>query len=158
MTNPIAVTRIALLALSLFALGGCTHFDSQWRAAAERPTGIDGRWQGSWKSEQDGHTGALLCVIQQTGSEQFSAFFSATYARIFHFSYDAKLIGHPMGDLVHLTGTQDLGWPVGVYTYDGMASRSQFYCAYRSKDDRGYFALARPGGTPPGGPIVVGGK
>jgi len=157
MANRIVCIRIALLVCSVFVLGGCTSFDREWRAAGERPwSEIDGRWQGAWKSEQDGHTGALLCVIRQTGTNEYSAFFNATYAGIFHFTYDAKLAGSPLGNLVHLTGSQDLGWPVGVYRYDGTASPSQFYCAYRSKDDHGSFALARPGGTPPGGPLIVG--
>jgi hypothetical protein len=151
--------RIALLVCLLFALGGCSHFDREWRAAGERPwSGIDGRWQGSWKSEQDGHTGALLCVIRQTGSNEYSASFNATYASMFHFTYDAQLAGNPLGNLVHLTGSQDLGWPVGVYHYDGTSSPAKFYCAYRSKDDHGYFAMARPGGTPPTGPLLVGTK
>ena len=139
----------------LFILGGCTNFDRQWDAAAGHPsTGIEGRWQGHWKSEQDGHTGALLCVVRRSGAQTYEASFNATYAGIFHFTYDAKLNGRPAGPIVYLEGDQDLGWPVYTYHYSGMASPTQLYCAYHARDDHGFFALARPGGTPPAGPLA----
>jgi hypothetical protein len=144
-----------LLGMALFVLGGCSNFDREWREAGQKKlAGIDGRWQGSWKSQQDGHTGALLCVIHQTSPTSYNASFNATYSGIFHFSYDAKLTSRSEGNLVYLTGEQDLGWPVGMYHYEGTANPTQFYCAYRSKDDHGYFALARPGGTPPEHPLL----
>lgn len=147
--------RLIFCTLALLGACGCSDFDRQWQAAADHPVGggIEGRWQGHWKSEQDGHTGALLCVIRQTGPQTYEASFNATYASIFQFAYDAKLNGRPAGDRVYLSGDQDLGWPVYTYHYAGMASPTQLYCAYHARDDHGFFALARPGGTPPTGPL-----
>lgn len=144
-----------LLAAVLLAAGGCSNFDRAWNAAgSKKPVGIDGRWQGAWKSEQDGHTGALLCVITQTGDTTFEASFNATYGGIFHFTYDAKLTGSRQGDRVRLTGDQDLGWPVGVFHYEGAATPEQMFVTYRASADHGSFALARPGGTRPTGPLA----
>jgi hypothetical protein len=155
MNSPIARAG-GFLSLTLFVfLTGCSNFDREWKDAGQRQiTGIEGRWEGSWKSEGDGHHGALLCVIRHGEGDLYNASFSATYSSIFHFAYDAKLTGHEVDKLVHLTGEENLGCPVGVYHYDGTADPTQFYCAYRSKDDHGYFSLARPGGAaPPTQPI-----
>jgi hypothetical protein len=141
-------------ALTLLAACGCSNFDRQWQAAANAPAGsIEGRWQGHWKSQQDGHTGALRCVVRKVGPETYEASFDATYSSIFTFSYDARLGGRRADDQVYLLGDQDLGWPVYTYHYAGMASPAQLYCTYHARDDHGYFALARPGGTPPTGPL-----
>jgi hypothetical protein len=149
--------RSLLLVAAALLLGGCSHFDREWLAAGDRPPyGIDGRWQGTWLSEGDGHHGPLLCAIHDYGDGHYDAAFNAAYARVFKFSYDAKFSGRPAGELVHLQGETNLGWPIGVYRYDGMVSKTQFYCTYRSKDDHGYFALARPGETPPSGPLTAG--
>jgi hypothetical protein len=146
--------RVLLLPMSMVILAGCSNFDREWRDAGTRPaSGIEGRWQGSWKSEADGHTGALLCVIRHGDGDTYNASFNATYSSIFHFGYDAKLTGHQVGNLVHLTGDENLGWPVGVYHYEGTADPTQFYCTYRSKDDHGYFALSRPGIAAPTQPL-----
>ena len=134
----------------MLVLVGCSNFDRAWReAGAHPPQGIQGRWQGHWKSEADGHTGALLCVVTQTGPTTYDADFNATYGGIFHFAYDAKLTGTAENGIVHLSGSQDLGWPVGVFHYNGAADPQQFFTNYQAKADHGYFALSRPGGTPP---------
>lgn len=139
--------------LILLGACGCSNIDQQWQAAGEHPNGIEGRWQGVWKSQQDGHTGPLLCVIRKTGPETYDCLFNATFWGIFRFTYDARLPGRNVGQQVYLLGDQDLGWPVGPYHYAGSATPTQFYCAYHARDDHGYFALARPGGTPPTGPL-----
>ncbi|HEY2584679.1 MAG TPA: hypothetical protein VGI81_02815, partial [Tepidisphaeraceae bacterium] len=144
-----------LIALSSLAACGCSsNFDRQWEAAGNPPAGgIEGRWQGHWKSEQDGHTGALRCLVRKLGPETYEASFDATYASVFTFAYDAKLEGRRAGDQIYLLGDQDLGWPVYTYHYAGMASPAQLYCTYHARDDRGFFALVRPGGTPPKAPL-----
>lgn len=140
-------------AIVLILAGGCSSIDRQWQAAGEQSTGIEGRWQGTWKSQQDGHTGKLLCVIRQAGPENYSCLFNATVAGIFRFTYEARLEGRKVGDRVYLTGDQDLGWPADSYHYAGSADPKGFYCAYHARDDHGYFAMSRPGGTPPTGPM-----
>jgi len=138
---------------ALSALCGCSNIDKQWNAAGDRTSGIEGRWQGVWKSEQDGHTGALRCVIRQSGPETYDCLFNATYWSIFRFTDDATLWGRKVGERVYLTGDQDLGWPVGPYHYAGSADGTAFYVAYHSRDDHGYFAMSRPGGSPPTMPL-----
>jgi hypothetical protein len=135
--------------MALLLVGGCSNIDRQWEAAGERPAGIEGRWQGVWKSQQDGHTGKLLCVIRQAGPETYDCLFNATYAGILRFTYEATLEGRKVGDRVYLTGDQDLGWPADSYHYAGSADPREFYCAYHARDDHGYFAMARPGAKPP---------
>lgn len=142
-----------LAAMILLAAGGCSNIDRQWQAAGDHPKGIEGRWQGVWKSEQDSHTGPLLCVIRQTGPETYDCLFNATFWSIFHFTHEAMLSGRNVGERVYLIGDEDLGWPIGPYHYAGSADPSRFYCAYHARDDHGFFAMGRPGGTPPTSPL-----
>lgn len=144
----------ALIAVCLSLLVGCSNIDSQWNAAPKHPNSIEGRWQGVWKSQQDGHTGQLKCVIRQTGPELYDCLFNAEYGGMFRFTYNARLSGRKVGQQVYLGGDQDLGWPVGPYHYAGSATPSEFFCAYHARDDHGYFAMSRPGGTRPDGPLA----
>lgn len=142
-----------LMAAVLCMVCGCSNIDQQWQAAPEHPKGIEGRWEGVWKSQQDGHSGPLRCVIRQAGPETYDCLFNATFWGIFRATFEAKLIGRSVGEQVYLMGDQDLGWPMGLYHYACSANPTQFYCAYHAKDDHGYFALGRPGGTPPSAPL-----
>ena len=64
--NPLLVGTASILVIAL--LGGCSHFDQEWQAAGTRPpTGIEGRWQGKWVSEVDGHSGAIRCASAAMG-------------------------------------------------------------------------------------------
>ena len=150
---PLRAVGYMLVGLMVFTGCGCSNIDRQWDAAPDHPNGIEGRWQGVWKSQQDGHAGALRCVIRQSGPELYDCLFNATYGGVFRFTYEARLSGRRVGEQVYLSGDQDLGWPVGSYHYAGSATPFEFFCAYHARDDHGYFAMARPGGTPPAAPL-----
>ena len=138
--------RLIILS-SLAFLCGCSGFNREW-ANAPSPTGaidIQGRWEGRWTSDKDGHTGSLKCVITETSDQRYRAHFAAVYWKVFHFAYVAELTGTLEGNAVHLTGEEDLGGLAGgVYSYDGLADSTRFNCNYTSKYDHGKFTLSRP--------------
>lgn len=149
MTTPRRCNKlVALTGFSL--LLGCSSYESRWKAAATRPAsaadGLAGRWEGTWQSEANGHSGGLRCIVTRTGDDTFEADYHATYWKIFGFGYAMPLrAGRREGDVVHFNGDADLGWLAGGnYHYDGRATGEEFYCTYRSKSDHGFFKMTRP--------------
>ena len=138
----------AVLAMLLLSCG-CSSFDQQWNALAAQPAPsreIEGRWRGTWVSDASGHSGALLAAIRKTAENQYLAAFNATYAGVFHFSYDLPLVAQRRDGVTYFHGEADLGLLAGgVYRYDGHATDTDFLCTYTSKYDYGDFVLRRVG-------------
>ena len=132
---------------------GCSRFEKDWRAASDlNPSTVSsmaGRWQGTWKSDVNGHTDELRCLISPGTNNLHTARFHARYRRgIFRFSfgYTAALATTPSADGGHnFQGQADLGWYAGgVYRYEGRATETNFHSRYDSKYDRGIFEMRRP--------------
>ena len=136
----------ALLAVLLCC--GCSSFNRDWRKAAQQPTPTDsmeGRWEGSWKSDANGHEGKLRCLMSRQDDAHYSARFHATYAKTFHFSYTVPLqVQEHIGGW-EFNGEENLGKLAGgVYYYEGRAWPTNLHSTYRSKYDHGIFELRRP--------------
>lgn len=131
--------------LALALLCGCSHFDQEWQAAGARPqTGIEGRWQGKWVSEVDGHSGAIRCAIRRNGPNTYLASFDGSFWKVFRFSYDAPLHGQTFQGQAELAGEQFLGPPEGTVRYVGHAGNDLFFLSYYAQFDGGYFIMRRP--------------
>ncbi len=135
------------LFLLLFA-SGCSSFDRAWRRAAaapEPPKDIQGAWTGTWRSDRDGHDGALRCVITEWEDGKFLALFRATYWKTLEFDQSVVLVARERRGTWTFEGSADLGALAGgVYHYKGTATPRNFTATYRSKYDRGVFTMARP--------------
>jgi len=113
--------------------------------------GIEGRWEGEWRSEKTGHKGRLQCVIEPTEGEDYLAHYRAHYGGILSYSYAVPMRVHQEGNAVLFNGQADLGWLAGgVYTYEGTIlhpadpPRATFYATYKARSDHGVFEMARP--------------
>lgn len=143
------------LALLLGAATGCStaRFNRAWQAAAQAPAadaGLPGRWEGTWRSDVNAHTGRLRCLVTPSTN--------GTYAARFHAEYRLLLVPLTFGYTVPLTvtnradgggtgfaGRADLGRLAGgVYTYRGRATLTNFFSTYECARDRGIFELTRP--------------
>ncbi|MBN8458524.1 MAG: hypothetical protein J0M04_11870 [Verrucomicrobia bacterium] len=106
-----------------------------------------GPWKGAWKSEVNGHTGPLWCLIRPDDDQ----------ADRFHFRYRAGWGWFRFGDYDHavegrmdakgtlrLRGGMELPGGLGVYHVDGAVTRSAFVAKYQSAHDRGSIILSRP--------------
>jgi hypothetical protein len=138
---------VALTGLSL--LVGCSSYESKWTSAAAQPTeanGIEGRWEGTWQSDANHHSGGLRCILTRTGPDTYHADYHATYWKIFSFGYETDLsAARREGETVYFNGAADLGWLAGgEYQYDGHATPTEYLCNYRSKGDHGTFRMTRP--------------
>lgn len=106
---------------------------------------MEGRWEGRWVSEVNGHHGKLRCLLWRGNQEWFEARFRATYGGIFRFSYAVPLTlqAHDAG--WELSGEANLGKLAGGnYYYEGRIAPTNFIATYRSKYDHGRFELHRP--------------
>src|SRR6266850_3638127 len=139
-----AVRAIGLLIVA--CLCGCSTFNRDWRHAAipaQAENSLEGRWEGRWSSEVSGHHGGLRCLMSRESDSVFKARFRATYGRLLHFSYTARLEmrRHDVG--WEFDGEADLGKLGGVYYYEGRATPTNLISKYRSKYDHGIFEMKR---------------
>ena len=143
--RPLAILGAGAIVL----LCGCSSFNRDWREAAKTPTptnSITGRWEGRWHSDENGHNGALRCIVSHLeGNGGYEAHFRATYLKVARFGYKVSLRVTESNQLWHFTGSEDLGALAGgVYDYAGSASATNFNATYNSKYDHGTFEMRRP--------------
>ena len=137
-----------LTTLLCFALTGCTSFHRQWNRAAKQSfpaDSIEGRWDGTWRSEESSHRGRLCCILTKAGDTEYRARFQSTFALIFGFGYTATLTGHETNGVVYFQGRAELAkWAGGSYHYEGHATPTNFVSTYRCGHDHGVFEMKRP--------------
>jgi len=145
--------RLAAFAGSamMLLLAGCSTFERDWRAASQAPEQRDalvGRWQGTWRSEVNGHNDQLRAVVTPASNDVYSARFHAKYKLgflRFSFGHSVLLQARRANDAFQFEGGADLGWLAGgVYRYEGSATATNFTSTYRSKYDHGTFKMTRP--------------
>ena len=148
---PLAVKRFASCLTGLLLFAGCSTFQRDWNrlANAPAPSGIEGRWEGIWKSDVSRHTDRLRCIVSGSGEQTFLARFHARYGKIFSFGYTVPLTTEQQGNRYDFSGEANLGWYAGGrYTYRGSATTTNFLSTYRCKSDHGTFQMHRPSRRP----------
>ena len=121
--------------------GNCGDFRAAWEQADGSPEKGE-RWTGEWISQENGHRGALRCVLRRREGGDFEAMFHARYARFLRVCYTVALHGARVGEAWRLEGEADLGGLAGgVYTYRGELAGATMTCAYACRYDRGIFEL-----------------
>jgi hypothetical protein len=123
-----------------------SRFKRRWNSykAAPGASEIEGRWQGEWISEVNGHRGELRGIFSKTSDTQYNASFCAVFAKVLKVAYTAPLHGKRVGGTVELEGQTDIGRLAGgIYHYKGQATASDFHCTYRCSYDHGTFTMKR---------------
>ncbi len=139
--------RCAALAILVLLSGCATSFNRDWKAAGgstTSPNSIEGRWEGRWLSDHNGHSGRLRALIRRMDNGQYETRFHAKYGGIFSFGTEVKLDVQSAGGLWQFSGAEDLGKPWGVYRYEGKASATNFFSTYKASFDHGTFQMTRP--------------
>ncbi len=139
---------VLLPVLAALATTGCSTFNHDWKAAAAEPVpanDIAGRWQGTWRSEVNGHTDKLRCLVTAQSATNYQARFHAKYRKILGFGYTVNLSVKESPGAFQFQGEADLGKLAGgVYQYVGEATATNFFSTYRCKYDHGIFQMGRP--------------
>jgi hypothetical protein len=141
---------------------GCIMFhgeDQPGPAAAVPPTqpaadplapAVDlmvGQWEGTWSNTSDSMGGRLTCSITPLDGDRYEAKFDAVFANILTFDSKVTLTVKREGDTWKFHGEKDLGFPLGVYTYDGHTDGREFYSTYDSSGNKGSYRMTRRGPT-----------
>ena len=127
MVRKCAQAFVFLVALLLI---GCTTFNRDWKRAGlteNAVEGIEGRWEGRWVSDVNGHNGALRCLISKEPDGAYRTRFHAKYRRILSFGYTVMMDVRQENLFSTFQGSADLGWYAGgEYQYVGRASETDF--------------------------------
>ena len=138
----------AAAAALLLAAAGCTSFSHDWTVAAKDPAppiDLQGRWEGTWKSDANGHNDKLRCVITKTDETNYLARFHAKYGKALSFGYKVHLTVQEKDGAITFSGDAKLSWLAGgLYHYEGHADLTNFISSYSCKHDHGTFHLTRP--------------
>lgn len=141
--------RIAgALLLGLLASCGSLAYQRAWEAFdAER---VDdpavGRWEGTWRSEWNGHSGGLRCMTTRAEEGAYLARFHSTYGWFLSFRHEARLrVVEKDGEALRFEGDEDLGAAFGgVYQYEVEVRGGDFEARYRAENgDHGVFSMRR---------------
>ncbi len=126
---------------------GCSSFEAAWEEAGKASTtagGLEGRWQGTWTSDANHHSGALRCILAPEPDGKYLARYHATYGGAFTFTYDVRMTAEREAEAWSFRGSADLGWLAGgIYEYVGQVKGDDFVSTYASKSDHGTFRMAR---------------
>src|SRR6476659_6061297 len=85
---------VCSLAIALLITAGCKSYNREWKqAAAFAPSEdqFEGRWEGSWRSDHNGHSGRLRCIVSSKGKDSYEANFQAKYQKVLTFHYPVTL-------------------------------------------------------------------
>ena len=137
--------RLSLLAI-VALLSSCGSFDKKWeKALNNKYTGIEGPWEGTWKSDFNGHHGKLRGIVTKKSATEYEFLYWATWARIFSGSFPSVHTVTPKGQGFELSGKEDLGALGGVFNFSGSIDAKNYKATYKSsKGDHGVFQMTRP--------------
>ena len=148
----LAAWPVCLIGTLLCLSCGCSTFNRAWHEAGCQPAStnsIEGRWEGRWISEVNGHNGKLRCLLSRYPNGDYAARFRATYLKVLRFSYTVTLKVDQRDDGWNFHGEENLGKLAGgIYRYSGQATQTNFHSTYDSKYDRGTFEMHRVDGKP----------
>jgi hypothetical protein len=154
------VLLLALLAGgSTLLTTGCSSFDRDFEAlrlegvSSSGVSDLTGRWEGTWQSDENGHTGSLRCIITRKDSDYLARYY-ATYTWCFlplSFEMAIPTTAQPEGPAKapggawKLRGSAELScWVAGgLYEYEARVEGGEYVATYRSSFDRGVFRLQR---------------
>lgn len=104
---------------------------------------LSGRWCGTWNDCKSGHRGPLRGTFSKCDDQHYRVVFTGRFFKVipFRFSTVLDVAGHEDGK-VFLSGQSRLGL-FGTFTYDALATDSDFTANYSSRRYEGQFLLHR---------------
>ncbi len=137
---------VLLLGVATVLAGCSTVYRQQWRRAATEEPGshpVEGRWEGTWLSHKNQHTGKLRCIVTAEEPGRYDFHYWATwgwFAGTYHLNLDVT----DEDGRTRLAGEKNLGKMAGgIYRFTGTVESNQFLATYQSRWDDGEFRLVR---------------
>jgi hypothetical protein len=105
---------------------------------------VQGRWAGTWKSDVNGHTGKLRCVVSPPkGSDEQTFLYRATWMKVLAATFKTAKTVTPKTQGATFVGEKNLGVLGGTFRCKGSIQDDHFQATYESAVDHGVFALDR---------------
>lgn len=133
----------------ILLLTSCSRYSSDYKKAAskfQQGKTPAGPWEGTWKSNHNGHTGPLWCLVSPDKDPNF-----------WNFRYRAGWGALKFGDYVHRVETKlgpDGTLPMdasmtlpanfGTYAVKGTLTPTKFDLRFKGNGDHGTMTLTRP--------------
>lgn len=142
--------RAGLLLLFVILLlgSGCgTFYSTDWKRAGRKipNEGVAGRWEGTWLSDVNGHTGKLRCIVTHGEGDTYQFYYWATFWKMFSGTYEVDFTVHGTNGVYSFEGHKNLGELVGgVYYHQGTATTNELHATYSCDIDHGRFDMKRP--------------
>ena len=140
----------AVLALLLSSCGFSPYSRSfkQATATLSHPApNSEGPWVGTWKSNVNGHTGPLWCIVSPSPDQptRYNFRYRAGWGKLQFGDYTHTVTTKPSpAGSLPLAGEMVLPGGFGTYQVKGHLTRDSFTATYHSKADHGTMTLYRP--------------
>ena len=139
------------MAVALAAVTGCSSFEKRWReAVAKAPTHpVLGPWEGSWRSDVNGHAGRLRLIVSAdaasaTGDRADFTYRASWSALQGTFETKQPLTFQRNGGWTSEGDWELPAWAGGLYRYRMEGSRDAVQATFRARRDYGTFSFRRP--------------
>lgn len=144
---PSLIRVILVVCVALPSLAGCAGYPRGWRQEARKPPAhpVAGAWEGSWRSDVNGHRGALRCLVRGLPDGRFEFRYRATWAKFLCAGYTVACYVRPgENETWIVSGERDLGRLFGgVFSHEGVIDGDTFTAGYKSALDRGVMEMRR---------------
>jgi hypothetical protein len=145
-------TLLLAAGLACLSLTGCTDFKNAWEEQLKKPrpvyTDLTGPWEGTWKSDVNGHNGKLRCIITKQKDGAYEFHYWAQWQKVLSGSFKqnyAVEVDKAKPGTFRFEGARDLGKMGGKFTHKGVATATTLKATYDSEmGDKGVFELTRP--------------
>ena len=140
--------KIGLILLTSICLTSCgIGFRAEWARAARAAStdGLSGRWEGTWLSDANGHTGTLKCIVPTGGTPESEREFlyRATWKKILAATLSSDTKVKYKGKTHYFESEKDLGVLGGTFRCTGEVKGDEFRAKYTSYNDHGTFTMRR---------------
>jgi hypothetical protein len=147
----IAFRLIPLVATLAFSSCGISSYSREFEKASAAmprpPVNAEGPWQGTWKSDVNGHHGPLWAIVQPNADlpGHYDFRYRAGWGALRFGDYTHTTPARPGRDgSIELSGEMVLPGGFGNYQVEGRLTRDTFKATYRSAADHGTMTLQRP--------------
>jgi hypothetical protein len=147
MRNSTRITAGAILALCSALLSSCASpaYQRTWQAARSAPPPPpQGCYEGTWRSEANGHYGKLRCIVSEA-DRGFKFHYQATWGTIFTGEFTIVCpIEKSIAGTWKVRGSKDLGSTFGgTFTHEATITSTAVEAHYSAKFDHGVMQLHR---------------
>lgn len=112
--------------------------------AAKAPIDLSGHWSGTWLSHSNGHDGPITGDFRKIDDDHYCVHFSGRFWGLLPFDYDVVLtVTERKGDQLTMSGSSDLGFLLGTFSYTATVTDTSFVASYCSNSDHGVFNMTR---------------